>query len=173
MRRTAVLQLQSAFGTGCSCTRPDHPFGPCTIALWRSALCHVHRRDGVGKLFYVAQATRSDTRPPCRSVDTLACVFFARISHRRNHVLPWRPPVTVTNPYCRDDPARGEVLRYFRPTMAKKRAKKTFSTVKAVKANARDRVGQPKPERVIDETVRAKKRQGKHKQTLADLLGTE
>ncbi len=55
--------------------------------------------------------------------------------------------------------------------MAKKRTKKkTFSAVKAVKANARERVGQPKAERVIDETVRERKRKGKHKATLGDLL---
>lgn len=55
--------------------------------------------------------------------------------------------------------------------MAKKRAKKkTFSTVKAVKANARERVGQPKPERVIEERPRSGRREEKHKATLGDLL---
>ena len=58
--------------------------------------------------------------------------------------------------------------------MAKKRAKKkTFSAVKAVKSNARDRVGQPKAERVIEDTPREGKRKGKHKPTLSDLLNTE
>jgi len=53
--------------------------------------------------------------------------------------------------------------------VAKKRAKKkTFSAVKAVKANARERVGQPKPERVIEEKPR--RRVEKHKTTLGDLL---
>lgn len=57
--------------------------------------------------------------------------------------------------------------------MAKKRAKKkTFSAVKAVKANARERVGQPKPERVIEEKTR-ERRVEKHKATLGDLLGEE
>jgi hypothetical protein len=57
---------------------------------------------------------------------------------------------------------------------AKKRAKKkTFSTVKAVKANARDRVGQPKPERVIEAVPREQKRKSKHKTTLNELLGAE
>lgn len=56
--------------------------------------------------------------------------------------------------------------------MAKKRAKKrTFSAVKAVKANARERVGQPKPERVIEEKPRAGRREEKHKATLGKLLG--
>jgi len=58
--------------------------------------------------------------------------------------------------------------------MAKKRTKKkTFSAVKAVKVNARERVGQPKAERVIDETVCERKRKGKHKATLGDLLNQD
>ena len=53
----------------------------------------------------------------------------------------------------------------------KKRAKKkTFSTVKAVKANARERVGQPKAERVIEEKPRPHSREAKHKPTLGELL---
>ncbi|MBT9331311.1 hypothetical protein [Paracidobacterium acidisoli] len=51
---------------------------------------------------------------------------------------------------------------------AKKAKKKTFSAVKAVKANARERVGQPKPERVIEEDK--PKRKEKHKSTLSDLM---
>jgi hypothetical protein len=58
--------------------------------------------------------------------------------------------------------------------MAKKRAKKkTFSTVKAVKANAREVVGQPKAEQVIDEAERARRREIKHKQTLGDMLDAD
>ena len=54
--------------------------------------------------------------------------------------------------------------------MTKKRAKKkTFSVVKAVKANARKRVGQPKSERVIEEKPRAT-REEKHKPTLSEML---
>jgi hypothetical protein len=57
--------------------------------------------------------------------------------------------------------------------MPKRKAKKkTFSALKAVKANARERVGQPKAERVIDESTREKGREAKHKQTLSDLLNT-
>ncbi|MGB7191012.1 MAG: hypothetical protein WBD10_12800 [Acidobacteriaceae bacterium] len=56
--------------------------------------------------------------------------------------------------------------------VAKKRVKKkTFSAVKAVKANARERVGQPKPERVIEEKPR--RRVEKHKTTLAEMLGED
>lgn len=47
--------------------------------------------------------------------------------------------------------------------MARKKAKKTFSTVKAVKANARERVGQPKPEKVIAERPRVPSRKSKYK----------
>lgn len=58
--------------------------------------------------------------------------------------------------------------------MAKKRVrKKTFSAVKAVKVNARERVGQPKPERVIEEKPRAGRREEKHKATLGELLGED
>ena len=55
--------------------------------------------------------------------------------------------------------------------MARKRSKKTFSAVKAVKANARERVGQPKAERVIEEKPPMGGRGGKHKPTLGELLG--
>lgn len=54
--------------------------------------------------------------------------------------------------------------------MAKKRAKKKFSVVKAVKANARERVGQPKAERVIEDKPRAERRDAKYRATLGDLL---
>lgn len=47
-----------------------------------------------------------------------------------------------------------------------------FSAAKAVKANARERVGQPKPERVIDEKPRTG-RAAKHKPKLEDLVGGE
>lgn len=56
--------------------------------------------------------------------------------------------------------------------MTRKRAKKkTFSAVKAVKANARERVGQPKPERVIADKPRVARREAKHKPTLGKMLG--
>jgi hypothetical protein len=58
--------------------------------------------------------------------------------------------------------------------MVRKRAKKkSFSTVKAVKANARERVGQPKPERVLPQISRVGKRGQKHPKTLGDLLTEE
>jgi hypothetical protein len=58
--------------------------------------------------------------------------------------------------------------------MPRKRAKKkTFSAVKAIKANARARVGQPKPERVIPHTPRDEKRGQKHPKRLHDLLSED
>lgn len=56
--------------------------------------------------------------------------------------------------------------------MAKKKQKK-FSTVKAVKANARERVGQPKAERVIADKPHEDRRKAKHKPTLSEILSTE
>jgi hypothetical protein len=50
--------------------------------------------------------------------------------------------------------------------------KKVFSAAKAVKANARERVGQPKPARVIDEKPRTG-RGLKHKPKLEDVLRQE
>jgi hypothetical protein len=56
--------------------------------------------------------------------------------------------------------------------MAKrKRRPEKFSVVKAVKANARDRVGQPRPERVIDDQKSGRK--PKHRQTMPQLLSGE
>jgi hypothetical protein len=55
--------------------------------------------------------------------------------------------------------------------MPKRAKKRLFSKVKAVKANARERVGQPKPERVIDAEPReTKKRKPKHKPTLQEII---
>lgn len=51
-----------------------------------------------------------------------------------------------------------------------KRRKDRFSIVKAVKANARDRVGPVPPERVIPDGKPTLPRKAKHKKTLADLL---
>ena len=56
--------------------------------------------------------------------------------------------------------------------MVKKKVKK-FSAVKAVKANARERVGQPKAERVIEEKPREARRKAKHKSTLSEILNRE
>ncbi|HLI04389.1 MAG TPA: hypothetical protein VKU93_08970 [Terracidiphilus sp.] len=47
-----------------------------------------------------------------------------------------------------------------------------FSATKAVKANARERVGQPKPARAIEEKLRVGRR-ARRKPRLEDLLGGE
>jgi hypothetical protein len=51
-----------------------------------------------------------------------------------------------------------------------KSKKQAFSKVKAVKANARTRVGTPPPERILPDPKQKATASPKHKQTLADLL---
>lgn len=53
-----------------------------------------------------------------------------------------------------------------------KRKPGTFSAAKAVKANARERVGQPKPSRVVRDEPRTG-RQAKHKPKLDEILRQE
>jgi hypothetical protein len=55
--------------------------------------------------------------------------------------------------------------------MAKRKQAK-FSAVKAVKANARERVGQPKPSRLIDTPPRTG-REAKHKPRLDRMIDQE
>lgn len=58
--------------------------------------------------------------------------------------------------------------------MAKrKRRPERFSVIKAVKANARERVGSPKPGRVIEDQPFENRRKKKYKETLAQLLSDE
>lgn len=56
--------------------------------------------------------------------------------------------------------------------MAKKK-KGTFSVTKAVKRNARERVGQPRPEKVIVPEAEQSRQARRHRETLADLLRKE
>jgi hypothetical protein len=51
--------------------------------------------------------------------------------------------------------------------------KKVFSTTKAVKANARERVGTPPPSRPLPTPLEKAAARPKHKETLADLLNKE
>ena len=51
--------------------------------------------------------------------------------------------------------------------------KQTFSKVKAVKANARERLGSPPPERTLPSPKEKAAARPKHKETLADLLSTQ
>ncbi len=53
-----------------------------------------------------------------------------------------------------------------------KRKQARFSAVKAVKANARKRVGQPKPARVVDTEPRTG-REAKHKPKLEEIIRQE
>jgi hypothetical protein len=57
------------------------------------------------------------------------------------------------------------------PAMTKRKPGR-FSVTKAVKANARDRVGQPKPARVVVDTPRTG-RQAKHKPKLEQVIQQE
>ncbi|HMH13241.1 MAG TPA: hypothetical protein VK578_09050 [Edaphobacter sp.] len=54
-----------------------------------------------------------------------------------------------------------------------KAKKQTFSKVKAVKANARTRVGTPPPERVLPDPKQKRAAKPKHKASLADLMTME
>jgi hypothetical protein len=54
-----------------------------------------------------------------------------------------------------------------------KAKKRVFSVVKAVKENARDRVGPVPPERVIPDPKQKAAAKPKHKETLADLLSPD
>jgi hypothetical protein len=56
--------------------------------------------------------------------------------------------------------------------MTKKKIAK-FDVTKAVKANARERIGQPRPEKVIEKSSREERREEKHKATLGKLLKEE
>jgi hypothetical protein len=53
-----------------------------------------------------------------------------------------------------------------------KRKPARFSATKAVKANARERVGQPKPARIVD-TVPRTGREAKHKPKLEEIIRAE
>ena len=51
-----------------------------------------------------------------------------------------------------------------------KRKTEKFSVTKAVKSNARDQVGQPKPGRVLDDRPKPDGRKSKHKPTLEEVI---
>jgi hypothetical protein len=55
--------------------------------------------------------------------------------------------------------------------MTKRKIEK-FSVTKAVKANARDQVGQPKPGRVVEDRPKEEGRESKHKPKLEELIET-
>jgi len=53
--------------------------------------------------------------------------------------------------------------------MTKRKVEK-FSVTKAVKSNARDQVGQPKPSRVVEDRPKNDGRGSKHKASLEDMI---
>ena len=53
--------------------------------------------------------------------------------------------------------------------MTKRKVEK-FSVTKAVKSNARDQVGQPKPSRVVEDKPKPEGRESKHKTSLEELI---
>jgi hypothetical protein len=53
--------------------------------------------------------------------------------------------------------------------MTKRKVEK-FSVTKAVKSNARDKVGQPKPSRVVEDKPKPEGRESKHKTSLEELI---
>jgi hypothetical protein len=57
--------------------------------------------------------------------------------------------------------------------MARKAKKQTFNVTKAVKANARARVGQPKPGRVLPDETKQTRKERKHKKGLEELIAKE
>jgi hypothetical protein len=56
--------------------------------------------------------------------------------------------------------------------MTKRKVEK-FSVTKAVKSNARDRIGQPKAGRVLDDRPKPEGRASKHKPSLERLIQSE
>lgn len=65
----------------------------------------------------------------------------------------------------------GLIYSILDPAMTKRKPA-TFSAAKAVKANARERVGQPKPARVVESEPKTG-RQAKHKPRLQELIEKE
>jgi hypothetical protein len=63
-------------------------------------------------------------------------------------------------------------LSFILIVVVRKRKPRRFSAAKAVKANARERVGQPKPARVVRSTPRLG-REAKHKPKLEDVIREE
>jgi hypothetical protein len=54
--------------------------------------------------------------------------------------------------------------------MAKAKKKKTFRAVTAVKALARERIGEPRPRQIVLDSKKKAKATEKHKRTLGQLL---
>lgn len=57
--------------------------------------------------------------------------------------------------------------------MARKKKVKPFRAVAAVKALARERIGEPRPAQVVPDRKKKKKSAEKHRATLGQLLGAD
>jgi hypothetical protein len=68
---------------------------------------------------------------------------------------------------CGETPDR---LSYTRKSVTKKRKKKAFRAVTAVKALARERIGAPRPAQVVQNRKKKQKGEEKHKPTLGELM---
>ncbi len=104
-----------------------------------------------------------------------------RPSHAAQSPARCATRVPIATQFSRDTTAPTKSIRKLRqcgwtyliliPEMTKRKPGR-FSATKAVKANARERVGQPKPARVVDDTPRTG-RGVKHKPTLEKILRQE
>jgi hypothetical protein len=65
------------------------------------------------------------------------------------------------------------ILAAMAATKKSRSRKQVFSVTKAVKANARARVGQPKPERVLPDDTKTARATRKHKTSLQQLIQQE
>jgi hypothetical protein len=83
-------------------------------------------------------------------------------ARRQNHRIPWTP-----RRYFRG----GRIYSILNLAMAKRKPAR-FSAAKAVKANARERVGQPKPSRVITDKPTTGRR-AKHKGKIEEIIEKE
>ena len=63
----------------------------------------------------------------------------------------------------------GEKYSILGTAMTKRKVEK-FSVTKAVKSNVRDKVGQPKPSRVVEDRPKDEGRGDKHKTSLEELI---
>ena len=85
---------------------------------------------------------------------------------KRSNIVPGAPVARIAAGY------RRRPISFILDLVVTKRKPNRFSAAKAVKANARERVGQPKPARVIEPKAPAG-RGAKHKPKLEDLIEKE
>ena len=104
-------------------------------------------------------------------VSTADTELRAGRGHRKNRKVStnlWTPP----KPKKTQDTSFSTLTSSILVLAVTKRKPARFSATKAVKSNARDLVGQPKPARVLSDKPRTG-RQAKHKPKLQDVLQRE